>query len=193
MKSSTADGPYLLQDLGIATPVNVRADLVGPNLSWQDRKNNVINPDPTLKWRVLQGIELQRFQTGVPHPFERTMVSFFPYGKGLYHEGNLVQEYEANSKPTGKFYRIIGLNELKGKGKGGRDVSAFDKYSTPMALGWFDEDDDGKYICLEKDKLKNFEYVLQPCPPRFMFTTEPYEVAFQTVNNKKKWKRRIDL
>ena len=133
IKSSTNDGPYLLQDIGVGTTLNIRADLVGPNLDWQDHSGKVHQPDRSLKWRILQGIELQGFQTGIPDPLERMIVSLFPYGKGLYHSGNLVQEYEANS-PTGKFYRIVGLNELKGKGKGGRDKSAFDKVSLFLPL-----------------------------------------------------------
>lgn len=177
--------------MGIAKTVNVRADLLGPNLAWQDQNNDIITPDPDLKWRILQGIELQGFQTGTPDPSEKTTVSFFPYGRGLYSQGELVQEFEKNMA-TGNYYRLIGLKELKGKGKGGRE-SACGKYSTPQALGWFDEEEDDKYVCLEKDMLQNFEYILQACPPKFMFANFPYEVPSKIVNNKKKWKRRIDL
>lgn len=176
--------------MGISTTVNVRADLVGPKIAWQDHKGEIIQPDPVLKWRILQGIELQGFQTGTPHPLESSIISLFPYGRGLYSIGNLVQEYDSNV--PGKYYRIIGLNELKGKGKGGRETSV-DKYATPGSLGYFDEEEDGKYVCLEKDMLKNFEYILQPCPQKFLMANQPYEVPLKVVHNKKKWKRRTDL
>jgi len=191
IKSST-NGPYLLEDMGIATKINVRADLLGPNLPWIDHNNNTVQPDRDLKYRILQGIELQGFQTGIPNVQENNYIHPYPYGRGLYCNGDLVEEYESNL-PTGKYYRIVDLIELKGKGKGGREASTFGKYSTPMALGWFDEDEDGKYICLEKDMLMNFEYVLCPCPQKFMLSNFPYELAFKVVNNKKKWKRRSDL
>ena len=41
--------------------------------------------------------------------------------------------------------------------------------------------------------LQNFEYILQPCPPRCMFVNTPYELPMKVVHNKKKWKRRSDL
>jgi hypothetical protein len=44
IKSSTNDGPYLLQDIGVGTTLNIRADLVGPNLDWQDHKGKVHQP-----------------------------------------------------------------------------------------------------------------------------------------------------
>ena len=133
---SETDGVYLLKDIGLAETITVNASLVGPGSSWMDRDQKTHQPDPKQPYKILQGAELPEFlgESSMMGMFNgMSMVSFFPYGNGMYNPGEIIQKYGDDMRPTGVFYRVVSHRKLddEGEDNNGNEVNNEESVITP--------------------------------------------------------------
>ena len=145
-----------------------------------DKSQTTHQPDPKQPYKILQGTELPEFlgESSMMGMFSgMSMVSFFPYGHGIYIPGEIVQKYDNDLRPTGVYYRIVSSRKLDDK-----EIEVNnEKHTTPALTLSGDDEEDPKYLGLNKSDLHSFEYSLQRVVPKLMYVDQPYEVSAASV------------